>query len=242
MLRDYERRIRLKFRILAKFYDWFDLVLLLKKNRNPRYVLARRIPNEPLRVLDVCVGTGNGCIAVAELNDRNKIIGIDLSPDMIAVAERKIRRRGTPNISIQRMDATKMGLKDGQFDVAMVSFGLHELKYELMIAALEEISRVVKEEGRLYIVDYKREDRPVMRMVFSVYLRLFEPSHVRQFLEHDWPRVLGSVGFQVDDVETCFFSKLICARRVPGSDPRRSGRKRKRADPVAERPVIGFGC
>lgn len=84
-MQNYERQIKLKFGVLASFYDLFDVLFLLDKKRNPRHALARKIPNEVLRILDVCVGTANSAIAVAEANSRNEIVGIDLSADMIAV-------------------------------------------------------------------------------------------------------------------------------------------------------------
>ena len=89
----YEKKIRAKFKFLAFFYDLFDLVFLIDPKRNPRHALTQLIPNDRLGILDVCVGTANSAIAVAQKNDKNHITGIDLSSDMIAVAQRKIERR-----------------------------------------------------------------------------------------------------------------------------------------------------
>jgi len=212
-VQSYEQKIRLKFKLLAKFYDLFDLVFLFDRGKNPRYALARKIPNEALRILDVCVGTANSALVVAEANDRNEIVGIDLSPDMIAVAEDKIRKRGIQNITIHQMDATKMSFQDGEFDVAMVSFGLHEMGYELMMDVLREMHRVLKGEGQLYIVDYEQADGAVKNFLFSIYLRLFEPKHISEFLRYDWAEILGGIGFRIDGVEKHLFSKLISATK-----------------------------
>lgn len=212
-MQNHQRQIPRKFRLLAAFYDLFDLAFLLDRNRNPRYALARKIPNEPLRILDVCAGTGNSAVVVAEANDRNEIIGIDLSPGMIAVAERKIRKRRLRSVRIEQMDATRMSFQNGEFDVAMVSFGLHELDYPLMMRILEEMCRVLKDGGKLYIVDYEREAGLVTNLVFSAYLWLFEPRHMAQFLRYDWTKVLLSVGIRIDGVEKHFFSKLISATK-----------------------------
>ena len=212
-MQNYQRQIALKFKLLASFYDLFDLVFRLDRNRNPRYALARKIPNQPWRILDVCAGTGNSAIVVAEANDRNEIIGIDLSADMIAVAESKIRKRRLGGVRIEPMDATRMSFQDGEFDVAMVSFGLHELDYPLMMRILKEMCRVLKDGGKLYIVDYEREAGVVTNLLFSAYLWLFEPRHMAQFLRYDWTKILLSVGIRVDGVEKHFFSKLISATK-----------------------------
>jgi len=210
-MEDYERQVKLKFKLLATFYDLFDIPFLLNEKENPRRALARKISNGTLRILDVCIGTANSAIAVAEVNDRNEVIGVDLSPDMIAVAESKIRRRGIQNISIRQMDATKMTFQDGEFDIAMISFGLHELDYDLMMDILKEMCRVLKESGKLYIVDYEREDGFLKNLVLSIHLKVFEPSHMPQFLRYDWVEILQSIGFQVTETEKYLFSKLICA-------------------------------
>jgi len=212
-MQEYEGRIKLNFKILATFYDFFDVPFRFNTTGNPRLGLAKKIPNAALRILDVCVGTANSAIAVAEANNQNQIIGIDLSPDMIAVAENKLRKLGIQNISILEMDATKMDFKDGEFDIAMVSFALHELSYELMMSILKEMSRVVKESGTLYIIDYAREERFFKRLILSIHLKIFEPAHIPQFLRYDWNEILKSVGFRVIGAEKYLFSKLISASK-----------------------------
>jgi len=222
-MQSYPSRLRLKFRFLTSFYDLFDLAFAPAPERNPRRVLAGKIPNEPLRILDVCVGTAQSSIGIAQANDRNEIVGIDLSPHMIALAREKIRSRGIRNLSIHEMDARRMSFPDGQFDIAMVSFGLHEMDYGLMVDVLGEMHRVLKEGGRLYIVDYHRGDGRIERWILSVFLKLFEPSHMGQFLKYDWTRILQDMGFRLDGTERLLFSKLICAARqgnhIGGSIP-----------------------
>lgn len=211
----YARKIKLKFKILAAFYDLFEIPFRFNKAGNPRLALAKNIPNADLRILDVCTGTASGAIAVAEASPRNQIIGIDLSPNMIAVAENKIRNRGIKNISVCEMDATKMTFEDEEFDIAMISFALHELEHELMISILKEMSRVVKKSGTMYIIDYERERGWFKSPIFSVYLKVFEPPHLPRFLQYDWNEILQGVGFRLVETKKYLFSKLMYARRNP---------------------------
>lgn len=132
--------------MIAPIYDWFDLLFLLDPGRNPREALARKIPNSSLHILDVCAGTAGASV--------------------------KIARKQLRNINLLEMDATKMELDDGVFDVATVSFGLHEMPRELMVRALAEIARVVKPSGKLYIVDYEKEGGPLRRIAFATFLRV----------------------------------------------------------------------
>jgi len=212
--RNLHRQVKLKFRLLAYFYDLFDLPFIFDKRTNPRLVLTRKIPNEPLSVLDVCTGTGIGALAVAKANPQNRIIGIDLSLDMLTLAEEKIRKGRIRNIQLRRMDAANMEFDDGAFDVVMVSFGVHELKYEIMTMVLKEMNRVLRKGGKLLIMDYARQGGPWINLFFSLYLRVFEPKHIFEFLEYDWNKILRKFNFKIVEVEQCFFAKVVLAIKL----------------------------
>lgn len=210
---NYDEFISRKFSIAAPFYDLFDLVFVFSKRTNPRYGLLSMVPNRPLKVLDVCCGTGNGSIIIAEANDKNEMVAIDSSADMLAVAERKVSNKNLQNVSFWQMDATKMNFEDGRFDIVMVSFGLHELEYPMMMDVLKEICRVLKDGGKLYIVDYEEQERLLKRFLLHVFVKIFEPKHISQFLKYDWNKILQSVGFQISEVKQYNFSKLIFATK-----------------------------
>jgi len=58
-----------------------DFIVFPDEKANPRKGLANQLPNEQIRVLDVCCGTGNSAIAIGKKNINNTVIGIDLSSD-----------------------------------------------------------------------------------------------------------------------------------------------------------------
>ncbi|MCP4135005.1 MAG: methyltransferase domain-containing protein [bacterium] len=210
-----EKKMKLKYRILSKFYDSFysllEGIVFYKKEKNPRKALAAKIPDTNLRILDVCTGTGKDSIAIAKAN--NTIIGIDLSADMIAVANKKVKKRGIRNINFRQMDAANMDWQNEEFDITMTSFGLHEMEYELMISVLTDIFRVLKKDGKLFIIDYGTERGPFLRILFAIYLRISYPRRVRDFLSYDWDDILSSIGFRFDADETYPISRLICATK-----------------------------
>lgn len=213
-MENYKNKIQIKFKILSLFYDSFDLAFMFDQSKNPRRALAKKIPNEHIHILDVCVGTANSAIAVTKENLNTNIIGIDLSKEMIAVAERKVKKEKIPNISFQQMDATKMNFPNDSFNIVMVSFGLHELDYALMIKILREMNRVLKKDGKLYIIDYEKEDNLFRRILLWLCLKLFEPKHMPEFLTYNWDDILKNVGFSLDANEKQLFSKLISGTKI----------------------------
>ncbi|MCP4344693.1 MAG: class I SAM-dependent methyltransferase [Desulfobacterales bacterium] len=205
----------LKYKIFSKIYDnifhLMENILFLDKNKNPRYALGCKVPNNNLRILDVCCGTGRGCVPFAKSSDT--VTGIDLSPHMLALAEEKINNLQSHNISFLQMDATDMNFSDKEFDVIVSSFGLHEFDYDSMISVLKEMYRVLKEGGKLYVADYGKEDSS-LNLIFSVYLKICYPQRVQEFLNYDWDQILSSLGFQFDLIEKYRISRLICATKV----------------------------
>jgi demethylmenaquinone methyltransferase/2-methoxy-6-polyprenyl-1,4-benzoquinol methylase len=204
----------LKYWLLSFFYDFVEIFFYFNTKTNPRHGLARLIPNDDLRILDVCFGTGNSTLLVAKNNNRNMITGLDLSADMLEVADRKIREQGLTNIKTMRMDAADMDLEDESFDVATSSFGLHEMEYPVMESILREMNRVLKENGKLYVVDYRIQDTAMKRLLFRVYLLLTSPPHVKDFLKYDWEAIMKECGFRIDKIEPYKISQIVCATRL----------------------------
>jgi demethylmenaquinone methyltransferase/2-methoxy-6-polyprenyl-1,4-benzoquinol methylase len=191
-----------------------EIFFYFNKKTNPRYGLARLIPNDDLRILDVCFGTGNSTLLVAKNNSRNTITGLDLSADMLKVANRKIRKHGLSNIKTLRMDALDMDLEDESFDVATSSFGLHEMEYPVMRSIIQEMHRVLKKGGKLYLVDYRLQDTAAKRFLFRIYLLLTSPPHVKEFLKYDWEAIMNECGFRIERIEAYKISQICCATRV----------------------------
>jgi demethylmenaquinone methyltransferase/2-methoxy-6-polyprenyl-1,4-benzoquinol methylase len=200
-----------KYRILHQFIDLYEFIFIFSKERNPRRALAGRIPEDNMRVLDVCFGTGNGSIPFWDTS--NIIFGVDVSFDMLAASKKKILRQRRQNVFIHQMDAANMGFHDEQFDIVMVAFGLHDMEYDLMLRVLKEMHRVLRKGGRLYILDYEEEGTFLKRLIFSLYLRISYPQHVQEFLKYDWNQILESIGFRFDSAETYTVSKLISATK-----------------------------
>lgn len=100
------------------------------------------------RVLDVACGTGVVTrIASQQVGDSGTVIGLDISPGMLAVA-----RATTPpdsSINWHEESAESMSLADGSFDVVLCQMGLQFVPDKH--AALSEMRRVLAPGGRLIL-------------------------------------------------------------------------------------------
>ena len=110
------------------------------------------------RVLEVGVGTG---LSLPLYPRDVKITGIDLSREMLEKARRRVEHRHLANIeALLEMDAEKMTFPDASFDkiVAMYVLPVVENPQKL----LQELHRVCRPDGDIFIVNHVRSDNPVI--------------------------------------------------------------------------------
>ncbi len=104
-------------------------------------------------VLDVACGTGVVTRKVAEcINERGRVVGLDINADMLEFARSQPIRSGTPVEWVQG-DAQAMPFANGTFDVALCQGGLQFMHDRL--AALREMYRVLQADGRLVVLLYE---------------------------------------------------------------------------------------
>jgi ubiquinone/menaquinone biosynthesis C-methylase UbiE len=132
-------------------------------------------PRENIAILDVGCGTGTQLALYQRPGCR--LVGIDNSPAMLAVAERKLGAAAELHLG----DATQMPFGAATFDLVTVVFVLHEMYPELRPAVLQECRRVVKPDGRIMLIDYHPGPYPfVMGQVWRLVITLMEMSAGRE--------------------------------------------------------------
>ncbi len=128
------------------------------------------------------VGPGPGYLGLEWLKktESTRLTGVDISPDMIGVAEKNAGEYGFLNsrANYVRGNADILPFNDNSFDAAFSNGSLHE--WENPAAVLNEIVRVLKPSGRLFISDLKRD--------INIFIRWFmgattTPKEIRPGLE-----------------------------------------------------------
>ena len=121
-----------RYQRIARFYDLLDLPFEFRRYRALRPLLFNGLTG---RLLDAGVGTGRN---FPFYPTGSSVVGIDISPAMLARAER--RRGGScASIELKQMDVTRLEYPAGSFDAAVATFLFCVLPDELQIAALREI-------------------------------------------------------------------------------------------------------
>jgi ubiquinone/menaquinone biosynthesis C-methylase UbiE len=98
------------------------------------------------RVLEI--GHGPGHLLIALIRSGRRPIGIDLSPDMIRLARKNLRRAGV-TVPQVRCRVQALPFRSGAFDSVVSTF---PTDYIADRATLREVQRVTNEQGRLIVV------------------------------------------------------------------------------------------
>ena len=188
-----------RYERIAPLYDLLDLPFEFSRYRKIRHLLFQGLTG---RVLDAGVGTGRN---IQFYPPEAEVVGIDISPAMLARAERRRLSLGA-DVELRQMDVADLEFEDQSFDAAVATFLFCVLPDELQVPALREIGRVVKLRGTIRLLEYVRP-RGAMRRAVT---RLWEPwiawaygaGFNRQTEEHVPEAGLEVVGsrFVVDDL------------------------------------------
>lgn len=97
--------------------------------------------------LDVACGTGLVSLRMAEaVGSTGRVVGTDISGEMVEAARRAAARRGIGNATFERADAEEMPFPDASFDAALCALGLMYVPDP--VQALREMRRLVRPGGR----------------------------------------------------------------------------------------------
>lgn len=146
-------------------------------------------------VLDVATGTGNTAFALAPYVRR--VIGLDLTREMLDEARRIADERMVKNTDWVIGDAARLPFQDGTFDLYVVRAAPHH--FPDVDAFLAEAFRVLKPERDAAFVDCA-PPVPARDVLHEVELRR-DPSHVMSLTVDEWVGKLERAGFEVESAQ-----------------------------------------
>ena len=196
-----------RYERIAPYYDLIDLPFESRRYRALRPLLFRGLSG---RLLEAGVGTGRNFPFYPM--GVSSVVGIDLSPRMLARAE---RRRGLSPVPIELrlMDVTSLAFANDTFDAAVSTFLFCVLPDRQQAPALRELGRVVKPGGIIRFLEYVRPRRTLRRIVSKIWEPWVAFAYGASFDRHTESH-LPAAGLEVDESRYVVddLVKLICAR------------------------------
>lgn len=169
-----KEQIAAMFNSIAPKYDFLNHTLSFGIDKIWRRKAIRLISGcSPETILDVATGTGDFAIAAMKTGAR-KITGIDISSEMVAVGQEKIRKMELEErINLMTGDSEDIHFPDQSFDVATVAFGVRN--FENLSRGLDELFRVLKQGGSLCVLEFSNPRNPIVRFGYRFYSKNLMP-------------------------------------------------------------------
>ncbi len=128
----------------------------------------------PSEILDLATGTGDLAIALARRIPESKVVGIDLSEGMLAVARGKVDALALgERVELRCGVAENIELPEGSVDVVTVAFGVRN--FGDLEGGLREMVRVTKRGGHIVILEFSTPDNPIFRWFYNIYSKRILP-------------------------------------------------------------------
>lgn len=125
-------------------------------------------------ILDVCTGTAEAAIAMAQRFTHLRVVGVDVSSAMLKKGQEKVDRLGIgERVSLRLADGLKLPFSDACFDAVYNGFGLRN--QGSFSQAMREMARVLRPGGAIRILEFSLPKNASMRRIYSFYLARVMP-------------------------------------------------------------------
>ena len=167
--------IRKLFDTIAPQYDFLNHLLSLRRDVYWRKMAVREMKGIGGWILDIATGTGDVALEmVRQHRDQRKVFGLDFSEPMIRRAHRKLSQKDfCEGIALSLGDALVLPFRENTFNASVMAFGLRNIVKKEQ--ALSEMVRVIKEGGKVIILEFTLPKRGLMKMLYPFYFKKVLP-------------------------------------------------------------------
>ena len=156
-------RVRQMFGAIARRYDLANHTLSCGIDFYWRKRAANTVASwRPGKIVDLATGTGDLALALQKKLPEAQVTGVDFLPEMLELAQRKGVRQTI------LADAMKLPFPDASFDCVTIAFGLRNM--ENWRDALAEMSRVLRRDGHLLVLEFSLPTSAIVRTIYRFYL------------------------------------------------------------------------
>lgn len=178
--------------------------LIANPDRLAALVQAVR-PRPGARVLDVATGPGYVAAVFAEAGC--EVVGLDLTPAPLALAEQMREARGLSTLRFQQGDAEHLPFAEHTFEVVVSRYALHHCEDPRRV--LGEMARVCQLQGTVVIQDLITSEFPARSAYQNHFEQLRDPSHVRALPLSELLALFTACGLEVEQVITDYLTQAL---------------------------------
>lgn len=178
-----KQQVEQMFDNIASTYDFLNHLLSMGIDKLWRKRAIRLLQRQaPSSVLDVATGTGDLAIEIWKKLEPGKVVGVDLSENMLDLARRKAEDNRHP-IQFIKGDCEELPFEDNTFDAVTVAFGVRN--FENLDRGLSEIQRVLTKDGTLVVLEFSQPKTFPVKQIFRFYFHVVLPFIGKLFSKDD---------------------------------------------------------
>jgi len=179
----------------ARYYDIF--LKLLSGGRYAHFmkeVIGRMDIKPGQSILDLGSGTGwNDCLMAQKIGPQGKIIGLDISDEMLSRALK--RCCGYANVTFKKLRIEPPLSYKEEFDKVFISFTLHGFEDDQKAGIIRNAYQALKRGGAFYVLDYAEFDIERMWFPLRWAFARWECQLAVEFLKLDIKGMIRAQGF-----------------------------------------------
>lgn len=175
-----------------------------------RESLVNAIQGNPRRILDLGCGTGTTPLMLKRRFPQADVVGLDLSPHMLVMAQRKARDAGL-DVTFCHGDAVATGLDAASFDVVCATLLFHETPPSVAKAILRESCRVLQPGGQILVLDGNQQTLRTVDWLNTI----FEEPFIREYSQGNVDAWLGHAGFATVRTQPVFWLNQLSTAQKP---------------------------
>jgi demethylmenaquinone methyltransferase / 2-methoxy-6-polyprenyl-1,4-benzoquinol methylase len=183
-----EEKVHHVFEKIYNNYDKMNSVISFQQHIRWRSDTMKRMNvQKGSKALDVCCGTADWTIALAEaVGPSGEVIGLDFSKNMLKIGEEKVQH--LKQVELIHGNAMELPFPDNSFDYVTVGFGLRNVPDIMQV--LKEMHRVVKPGGQVVCLETSQPTLIGYKQLYYFYFRFIMPLvgklFAKSYQEYSW--------------------------------------------------------
>ncbi len=185
-----EKKVHNVFESISEKYDSMNSIISFNKHKSWRKdVMNKMNVQADSDALDVCTGTGDWAISLAEeVGESGHVVGLDFSKNMLSIAEEKNKEYNIKQLDFIHGNAMDLPFESNSFDYVTIGFGLRNVPDYLTV--LKEMYRVVKPGGTVVCLETSQPTMIGFRQAYYFYFKfimpLFGKLFAKSYKEYAW--------------------------------------------------------
>lgn len=168
--------IKEMFSSIAHRYDLLNCLLSMGTDKYWRRVAVEQLELLPReKYIDVAAGTGDMAIEIARRDVPGiNVTAVDFSGNMAIFGRKKIKKHHLEDrVKFHLADGENLPFQNNSFNSAVCAFGVRNFSDKCK--GIKEMRRVIKEKGRIVILEFSQPENRVFRFLYYLYFKKMLP-------------------------------------------------------------------